>query len=244
MKRLWLVVPFILFTVFFIPKLSHGQLSSTDSSLYHFSINNVVHIYHQTLKPEPGLYNGLQYFRYDFTLKEGHPFFGNSELTPGYIVYNHIQYNNVPLLYDLISEKLVINDPTKVYLLQLNSEHVNRFSVLGHVFIRIDEDNEIIHSGFYDVLYDGKTSLLKKQTKAIQEKITSVLEKFVVEDVSYFIKKEGKYFSINQKKSVLYALSDKKKEINQFIRKNKLNIRKNKDEAISKILAYYDALAN
>ena len=43
---------------------------------------------------------------------------------------------------------------------------------------------------------------------------------------------------------MLYALSDKKKEINQFIRKNKLNIRKNKDEAISKILAYYDALAN
>ena len=38
--------------------------------------------------------------------------------------------------------------------------------------------------------------------------------------------------------------NNKKKEVDQFIKKNKLNLRKNPEDALRKIVAYYDGINN
>jgi len=233
----------IIITASFITTKCSSQLSSADSAVYNASLNNALLVYHHALAPEPLLYDGMQYMSYDYQMTEGSPYFQSAQLRPGAVFYNDVLFTNVPMLYDLVSDKLIINSPGKAFLIQLNSERVAHFSLLDHQFIRLVLDSaNNINTGFYELLYDGKTQVLKKQIKTIQERINVKVEKYVQEVERHYIKKGNRYFSVSTKQNVLQLLADKKKELKQYIRKNKLNIRKDKDNTLVKIAAYYDEI--
>ena len=56
-------------------------------------------------------------------------------------------------------------------------------------------------------------------------------------------KKANTFYMVSNKKSLLAILKDRKKEVQEFIRKNKLNIHKDKDNALPKIAAFYDEIS-
>ena len=159
-------------------------------------------------------------------------------------------YKNVPLLYDVVKDELLTHDLTNYYIIRLNNEGVRWFVIWDHTFIRLNLDsanNVALHTAYYDLLYNGNTPLYKKILKIIKENSGSFqqgINKFIVESDEYFIKKDNQYYIVKKKKSLLAILSNKKKEIEQFIRKNKLNLKKNKDYALIKIIAYYDEINN
>ena len=246
MKLLRLASCFLIIFNFFIPTKCISQLHDEDSSLYHASINNTVAFYHQVLSPEGKLYDGIEYIPYDYQITRGSPYFQSTKYSSGYVVYNNILYENIPLMYDLVKSKVVLNSYYKIFSIELNNEKITQFGILGHTFIRISKDssaNGLIKTGFYDLLYTGKLSLLKKQNKNIQEEYNgSLIEKYILDGTEFYIRKDAKFFSANTKKSVLKILADRKKDIKQYIRKNKLNIRKDKDQSLVKIVAYYDEI--
>ena len=196
------------------------------------------------------MYDGSEYSYttyYPFTIDEGHPFFQSKIFETGAVLYNNVLYEKVPLLFDIIKEELLIHDPSKIYILKLKSERIRWFGIWGHTFIRLIVDNAInspLHTGFYDLLYNGKTSLYNKVSKHFQENSASTqgLNKYVVESNEYFIKKDNQYYKVKNKKSLLTVLNNKKKEVAQFIKKNKLNLRKDNNNALIKIVAYYDGI--
>ena len=120
-----------------------------DTSGYAIAVNNAMINYHQFLKPETGLYNGREYYDYSPTIKDGDPFFLSTKFNTGNIIYDGILYENVPLLYDLVTSDVIITDSNYFYRIKLNGERVSRFSVLQHTFIRLEEDsNSVIKTGF------------------------------------------------------------------------------------------------
>jgi hypothetical protein len=209
-------------------------------------------LYHHFLSPETGLYNGSQYTYaayYPFPINEGHPFFQSKEFSAGSVFYNNILYENVPLLFDIIKEELLINDPSHVFIIKLNKERIGWFIIWGHTFVRPVPDNTkntVLNPGFYDLLYNGNTALLKKVTKTLKENSASIegINDYIVESDEYFIKKNNQYYKIKNKKSLMIIMDDKKKEIGQFIKKNKLSLKKNTDDALKRILAFYDEINN
>lgn len=215
-----------------------------DTSGYAMAINNAVISYHQFLNPETGLYNGREYYDYSPTIKDGDPFFLSTRFNTGNIIYDGILYQNVPILYDLVTSDVIITDSNYFYRIKLNGERVGRFSVLQHTFIRLEEDsNGVIKTGFYDLLYDGQTRFYKKHIKRLQESVTNEgVRRYIVEAMDYYVLKGNVYYQANSKNDLLSVLKDKKKELNAFIKKNKLDTRKKKDESFAAIVAYYDQL--
>ena len=102
-------------------------------------------------------------------------------------------------------------------------------------------------SGFYDVLYNGNTALYKRVSKIFKENSASFqgINDYVVESDEYFVKKDNQYYKVKNKKSLLLMImSNKKKDVEQFIKKNRLNFKKDTDDALIKTLAYYDGINN
>ncbi len=66
------------------------------------------------------------------------------------------------------------------------------------------------------------------------------LQHYVSGTVSYYLKKGGTYYSVNNKRSLLNALKDKKTDIRKFIRKNGIRMKDDPDKALAKIIAWYD----
>ena len=114
-----------------------------------------INSYHQFLSPETGLYTGSQYTYntyYPFTINEGNPFFFSKNFDAGSVFYNNVLYENVPLLYDIIKGELLINDPSRTYIIRLNNSRIAWFKLWGHTFVWLMNDltaNSSMNTGFY-----------------------------------------------------------------------------------------------
>jgi hypothetical protein len=222
---------------------STARDTSTGGSAYGLALRQ----YHAFLDPEPNLYRGGQYAEYSFLLKEGHPFFGEDRLRKGTVIYNGIRYENVSLLYDEVLDLLVMPDPLKVFKITLISSEVEGFTIEDHSFVRLSDslNRSQPANGFYELLYKGHISLLKREKKTTQEDVSNPAEgirRFIDVHISYYLKRGDEYYSVNNKGSLLYALKDKNREARKFIRQNHLNVRKDKENALVKVVAWYDGL--
>jgi len=229
--------------------ITSAQTNSSDTSNYAIAVQNALSAYHQYLSPQTSLYNGAEYVDYAYTLTEGIPFFETAKFNNGSVKYDGVLYQNVPILYDEVLGGVVIQDIYGRGKIMLNTEKVTEFNLLNQHFVRLSPDSTAkspIRPGFYDLLYEGNTNLYKRQTKKILETVmVSVgLRRVVDEQDEYFIRKGTSFYTVNKKRDVLNIMKDKKKDVQQFIRKNRLNIRRDKDVALIKITAYYDQLTN
>jgi hypothetical protein len=212
--------------------------------------SNALREYHSYLNPEPALYRGSQYVEYGFLLQEGHPYFGEDRMRIGTVWYDGILYENLHLLYDEVKDQVVIPDPDRVFKIFLINDEVDGFTIENHRFIRLSDslNPSQPRNGFYEQLYKGRISLLKKEIKLITEDLTNSQEgirRYISINISYYIKRGEAYHSVNSKRSLLYALKDKAKEARKFIRKNHLKIRGDgKEDALKKVVAWYDSLNN
>jgi hypothetical protein len=226
---------------------TQAQPAARDTSIGGSAYGFALRQYHDYLDPEPNLYRGGQYAEYGFLLKEGHPFFGEDRLRKGTVVYNGILYENVSLLYDEILDQPVIPDPLKAFKIALISPQVGSFTIEDHSFIRLSDslNRSQPANGFYEQLYKGHVSLLKRERKTIQEDLSNPAEgirRFIDVHVSYYHRRGDEYYPVNNKGSLLYALKDKSREARKFMRQNHLNVRKDKENTLVKVVAWYDGL--
>ncbi len=236
--------------IFVVILVLHGtcinaQMSVDDSLFYKTSINNAVQIFHQNIGKQAGFYNGKQYAGYPFSFKEGHPYFLTEDYSTGSLVYDNILYPDLQLLYDELSDIVIFQNKDR--RIALINERIAAFSILNNYFIRIvvaDSDHASpFNTGFYNVLYDGKTQVLKKEVKKMLDEAKSTIEgvfHYILIKNLYYIKKEGRFYSIKNKKALYSLFADRKKEIQHFIKSNHLSFRKGKETLLIKVSAWYD----
>lgn len=200
--------------------------------------------FHKALFPENGLYNGSEYVDYASTLKAGHPYFGTVMSQPGSVLYDGIRYDHLQLWYDLVVDGVVLSPPNMGFKMVLLSPKVGSFDLDGRRFLRLTRDSgRDIRTGFYELLYDGRVRLFRRSGKNIQENVTPQgVERFIESDSAYYLDRGGRFYAINRKSSLLDAVGDKRKDVQTFLRKNKIKLRQDKDEALTKVITYYDQL--
>jgi hypothetical protein len=221
-----------------------AQPAGKDSLITTGAYYNALQVYHRYLTPETGLYRGSEYVQYAYTLKEGHPYFDDGRMKKGSVLYNGILYEDLPLLYDLVKEQVVLNDSYDNYTIFLINEQIDYFTIQDHLFINFRDslNPSAPHRGFYEQLNKDRIALYKKEKKVVQEDISSgKLERNIEPSVSYYLKKGPTWYSVNNKRSLLYALDDRRREVKKFIRKNGLNVRKNKENTLLKVTAWYNS---
>jgi len=243
-KKLLIIVVFLALLAPF--NALNAQLSAKDSIIYTEAVKNLVSTYHKNIGDQTGKYNGSQNASYTVSFYEGHPYFFKDELSKGSITYDNIVFDNVALLYDEAKDWVILQDST--HRIQLVSQRLQGFTVFDQPFIRLEKDanTPIVSSGFYQVLYDGKTKLYKKEVKIIKEKFTNTPElKVLFEKLNYYyVNKADRFYPIVKKKDFLKIFNEKGKELNDFISNTKLNFRKDKDNTLTKLLSYYDQLTS
>jgi hypothetical protein len=152
-------------------------------------------------------------------------------------------------MYDVFGDQLVVLLYNKFSEYTLIKDKVSSFDLNGHHIINIDSlalpANAAIKAGFYDEVYKGKLQALVKRSKNNQTtSSTSTLESYFNASIDYYLKKNNVYYTVNSKGELLDVLKDRKKDIQQFIRTQQLNYRKDPVEALAKIAAYYDQITN
>lgn len=244
-NRIFITSLLISCTLLFYPCFIFAQDTLSGTFFYQKALVNTMAVYHQSFGDQAALYNGSRYGEYLYKFKEGDPYFNSPQPIAGTVIYDGVKYDNVLMRYDEIKDELVINDQGN--RIQLLKEKVEYFSLFNSNFIKIKTDghaNNLVSSGFYNLLYKGKVCLLKKQIRTTKDDLSigGELQISVEEKDYYYIKKDDKFYPIKSKGDLLDVFGDKKKEVQQFIKANDLSFRKERQNMLVKTTAYYDSL--
>jgi len=215
-------------------------------SAYDGSTEKIIDLYYMALGEQAPIYNGNEYIEYALILQEGHPFFKSSLFTNGDIYFDGMLFLGVPMVYDLIKDQVVIRDFHNIYKINLPASKIQQFILSDHVFVRIVHNNfNEINTGFYEQLYKGKVGLFAKREKAIIEKHGSQqIDNVVVSTNSYYVMKKDIYYKFKNERSLLKILNDKKKEIQQYFKKNRIRYKDDPERSMVMAIEYYNRLIN
>ncbi len=193
------------------------------------------------------LYKGPEYYNYAPTIANGHPFFLTGDFQTGRVVYENVLYENVPLLYDIVQDELILEHYDGFYKIQLNKADVSAFSMNGHSFIHLKTGNQgsTTPAGFYEVLYQGKTSLYARRTKSIRERNVQVQ---VVRDAKssdqYFIQTASGLLAIKNLKAALKIMDSHADAIRQHLKSRDLNYKRDPQQTLIEAVKYYDQISS
>ena len=236
------------FLVFLVISLSSSaramaQGSQSDSSFYQSAVYNTIDLYRQFASDQSRLYNGRRYKPYDIPFVVGVPFFQSDWFTEGTIIYEDGYYDKVMLLYDEVKELVILRAEVTIELI---NERIAAFTIGEHKFQRLVKDslNTGFATGFYEKLFSGKIEIYKKEKKTIIENLSNSegVRGDIDVKIYYYIKKNGRYQLIKKKANIYEVLNDRSKEIQQFIKSNKLNFKHDRENTLIKVAGYYDQL--
>jgi len=213
------------------------------------AIGHVVNNYNTSIGQMSRLYNGPEYEFYDPIIKGNAFFLDVNAFKPGSVTYDGIYYANIQLMYDInkdLAVTLLYNGFSKYSLV---NSRVQSFDLLNHHFVYVAPDSTntgtSVDAGFYEEIYGGKLQVLTRWSKSIQNTSTQTsLETFFTTAKKYFyLKKGNNYYSTGSQGSFLDILKDKKKELQQYIKANKIKFKDNPEKAMYMIAAKYDQLS-
>lgn len=221
--------------------------AQTADSFYQSSFQNTVNRYFTSLGENSHLFTGPEYAYYGNNM-DGSPFLASDSMRSGVINFDGIVYANIPLSYDVVLDQVIIRRYNDDIRIRIINEKVKYFSFSDRIFERIEKDSSsasIIGTGFYERLYNGATLVYAKRKKKVEKILsTSRFSYKLISDDSYYIQKKGVFYPIKNKAAAIAAFTEKKKEISQYLRKNKMNYKQNPEGTLIMIASYYDQLTN
>jgi hypothetical protein len=232
-----IALAFIL-SVFAISR-SLAQNLPSDSLLYSSAAKQVIDQFKTIIADQSELYNGAQYELYPPANRGTFYFLDKNYCVASLVRYNDTWYKNIPVLYDVHNDVMVSISGNNLYTMR--SEKVSDVYLLEHHFIYKDADlsNNLV-GGFYDLLYGGKSAVLVKRTKKIDE---SKPTETVYEDITdIYLKKGNKYYPVSSKGDVMDVFKDKKKELNLYLKDNKIKFNNDREGAVARLAGYYDQI--
>ena len=229
--------------VFFSSEI-FAQQTSSDSTERAALIRNTVELYNRTVAQNSSLFNGTEYIGY-VARPAGHPFFETQKMELANVYYDGVLFRNIPILYDLVNDQLIIDNYTKTQRIILNSEKVTFFEIGDHFFIRPQTDSSTGNApgGFYERLYNGKTKVLVKRKKQINTITTSEgIKESYDQYNSYFIKADETYTRVTSRESLIKAFRKNRGEIRKFMRDYETDFRKEMENIIIKVAEFNDSI--
>jgi hypothetical protein len=167
------------------------------------------------------------------TLKGNHHYFNTDTFEEGNVKYKNETFYNVPLKYDLDSDKLIVNirDEFETFSIVLEKLFVKEFTINNDRFINIKE------SGFNEVLYKSKLiSLFKKHQKKKKKKTDKsfLYYKFINEN-SYSIYFNNSYYKVKKESDFNKIFPKQKKFIHNYFKANKKIRKENFDVFLTQL---------
>lgn len=217
-----------------------AQHSSNKRDLFEDNLNTIHYVDKIRSSNLDDLYEGVVGTPYLFDQWEN----GNIFLVGGDTV------SDIPIKYDLYSEQLLYRKSASLDSFIVNKVVIKKFEIrdpktgVELTFVKTGENND----EFMELLYNGSSKLfLDHQKPFIKADYKGPYSKGIKYDEYknatqyYLLKKNSEFLKIRlNKSSILKSLSDKKKKIEEFIKKNDLDL--NRELDVIRVLTYYDSL--
>lgn len=247
MKSKQLIFPFILQAFFFAGIFSCENLFAQAPVI---SLeDSLINTFNKRIAPQVKLFNGVAYLGY-FGKQEGNAYLDNNpDFVKGTVTYDGYTFKNVPILFDLVEDKVVsllYNGYSKYSFL---SERLSNFTINGRTFVYIPlgkpEDGGAKKAGFFEVPYEGKIKVLIKRTKSIKEllEIQGITKQFS-EGVEYFIMRDHQLYKVNGESAFIRLFENHKEELKKYLKSNKLKFRQDPVKTLVSLASYYEQLSN
>jgi hypothetical protein len=232
---------FLSLILLLITKSSFAQESGADQA---FAYEHKELWFDQIVKLEnTSLINGPEYF-IPFQAATTHPFFGSRELTNEELQYDHQRYINIPLLYDIFSDILIlrIQDKNNLFaMVQIDKTKVEGFTLFHHQFKKLTNPKESgSNSSYFEILYEGKNIMLV--AKRIKGKhILDGRTEFQQEDKFYFIR-NNQWAHLTGNSSYYELMKNDKVRILAFIKSQNIKVRKQNERDMIAIADFCNSL--
>jgi len=195
--------------------------------------------------------NGKPIMLQQYVDVQGSPFYHPDWLQGNLTLVSNKVYKSVNMKYDQLKDKVYIkaNNGDMILLGEKVKEFTLDYPVMGSSTekkFRLGYFNipDATADSYFEVLADGKTQLLKRVTKIIQENKeynSASSTKTFVEIIKFYVVTQGNGTSIKKdKKSILKALADKQSELETYSQNNNLNFKLEADMA--KLVTFYNTL--
>lgn len=223
-----------------------AQDSAADNRFIKEAEDNAIASYYRFTDKRARLYNGTEHIGYFYAIK-GNAYYLTESWIKGTVVYDGLFFGDVPMIYDIYKDEVVVLH-FNGYRMNLLSEKVKEFDFSGHHFVRYMYDSLVPSgttvpvTGFYDMLYNGKITVMAKRIKWLDEKLTDVVEQEFLPKNNFYIYRDSLYHSCNSYRGLLNALKDHSKDVRRYLRKNKIKYKEDPERAIIEAAKYYDTL--
>jgi hypothetical protein len=176
---------------------------------------------------------------------KGDQFLFTNEFLSGQVTMNGKTYSTPKLRYDILNDEIMtVTD--KGHILQLNKEMVESFTLTYlfriYNFTKTEPDSLNKVSGYFNVLYKGRTTLYIRYNKEISKRGPGKnYEDFVQSEKVYLIK-DGIFHQVRNNRDFKKVVSDKKNEIKAYLKENRIMISRKSPDTYVPVLEYYDTL--
>lgn len=248
MKHLLLIVSFILL----IRGLSLGQHGDNQYQFVIEASRYSKELYAESNKAQ--VYHGTKYIPVFINreIDKGTPFYLRDFMHEETITINGVEYLKIPLMLDLIQNKIVSVMPTNGVFISLVGQNIDQFTLNDHTFVNIRESSihqQNFEPGFYDLLFDGKKiKVLAKRTKKYAESSNTIrygasIQKNYTDKTDVFVFKEGQYFLVKKKKMLMTLMEDKQTSMDSYFKRERSSTSKqNFENLVVGLSKEYDKL--
>jgi len=220
---------------------------TNDEALSSKALSKAFYEYDHYFGKNLSLYTGKQY-NDKYGSVGSHQYFLDDYWEQGSVVFDGQFYDSIYLKFDIYNDELLVeyfSEKGLAMTLMLYSAKINGFQLQGHTFIRLQTDSATtLKTGFYDQLFIGEnlSAYARRQKEIVRTSGTNTLKDDFVQKDKYFLMKDGLYYSVNKRGSIIRVLEDHKKEVKRFIKLNKLYFQSERDRDLTLVARYYESL--
>lgn len=194
--------------------------------------------------PDFNLLNG----RYYEPLNSGtsHPYFNTIRYRPGSVLLDGEAYDSITINYDIFDQQLILQHPGisgQITQVVLNRELIDRFTIDGLTFRKLTFPET--GSSFFQVVSSGDISCFLLWKKTLSRSTVSGYTSYRYSKPSreIYLQWEGRLYAVRSKSSFTGIFNEAyRKEINGFLRREKIRFRNASDEKLGELMNFCTGL--
>ena len=177
-----------------------------------------------------------------------HQYFKNQDFVNGRLSYNGVVYPDVSLRWDLYRDELIIFSPTN-YNIVLTSNNIDFAEIHGYHIFYLHPDSVAGYppAGNYIRLYSGDDYLLlEKLTHNLYRDKNVQRGRFAYYfdlTTHFYLQKNGTYYKISNRRSLLKTLSTHRKELRRFINARNMRYKDDAEKMVLEVVKEHEKLS-
>lgn len=156
----------------------------------------------------------------------------------GSLLYDGVFYDGLMLRFDFIRDAVSVLSPASNASILLEPSRFEGADFHGYHIIAHD-GSENLQQGYYLELHGGEFRALKKERYYYDES----LRQFTIRYLDWYIRMDGKYTKVSRSKSsILKVLKKHRRELDRYVRDNRIDVRNDMENAVVMLIAEYERL--